>query len=57
MSPRYRGEIALAEGRFDDAMASFRAADSVECATCLLPFMAITYERMGARDSALMLWR
>jgi hypothetical protein len=57
MGPRYRGEIALAERRYDDAMAYFRAADSVECATCLLPFMAITYDRMGLRDSARMLWR
>ena len=57
MGPRYRGEIALSEGRYDDALANFRAADSVECATCLLPFMAITYERMGARDSARILWR
>ena len=56
MGPRYRGEIALAERRYDDAMAHFRAADSVECATCLLPLMAITYDRMGARDSARVLW-
>ena len=57
MGPRYRGEIALAERRFNDAMAYFRAADSVECATCLLPFMAITYERIGLRDSARILWQ
>jgi DNA-binding SARP family transcriptional activator len=57
MGPRYRGEIALAESRFDDAMAYFRAADSVECATCLLPLMAITYDHMGAPDSARILWR
>jgi DNA-binding SARP family transcriptional activator len=57
LGPRYRGQIALAERRYDDAMAYFRAADSVECATCLLPFMAITYDRMGVRDSARALWR
>jgi len=57
LGPRYRGEIALAERRYDDAIASFRAADSTECGTCLLPLLAITYDRMGAPDSARALWR
>ena len=54
---RYRGEIALAERRYGDALDYFHAADSLDCATCLLPLMAITYDRMGARDSAQIYWR
>ena len=57
IGPRYRGEIALSEGRFNDALANFQAADSTDCAICLFPLMAITYDRMGARDSAQILWR
>ena len=55
--PRYRGEIALAERRYGDAVANFRAADSTSCVTCLLPLLAITYDRMGVPDSARALWR
>ena len=57
LTPRYEGEIALAERRYGDALANFRAADSLDCVTCLLPFMAITYDRMGTPDSARILWR
>jgi hypothetical protein len=57
LGSRYRGEIELAEGKYKDAMASFRAADSTACVTCLFPLMAITFERMGARDSARVFWR
>jgi tetratricopeptide (TPR) repeat protein len=57
LASRYRGEIALAERRYDDAIASFRAADSTSCATCVLPLLAITYDRVGARDSARVSWR
>ena len=57
LKARYHGEIALAERRYGDALEYFRAADSVDCVTCLFPMMAITYDRMGAPDSARILWR
>jgi tetratricopeptide (TPR) repeat protein len=51
-TPLYRGEIALAERRYQDALAEFHAADSTSCATCLLPLMGIAYDRAGLPDSA-----
>lgn len=50
--PLFRGQIALAERRYEDAIVAFRAADSTSCATCILPFLAIAYDRAGVRDSA-----
>jgi DNA-binding SARP family transcriptional activator len=54
---RYRGEIALAERKYDDAAAYFRAGDSTSCATCVIPLLAIAADRLGARDSARALWK
>ena len=48
----YRGEIALAERRYEDAIAEFRAADSTSCVTCMMPWLAIAYDRAGVHDSA-----
>jgi Tfp pilus assembly protein PilF/TolB-like protein len=50
--PLYRGQIALAERRYEDAIVAFRAADSTSCVTCVMPFLAIAYDRAGVRDSA-----
>ena len=50
--PLYRGQIALAEGRYGDAILAFRAADSTSCVTCVMPYLAVAYERAGVRDSA-----
>jgi DNA-binding SARP family transcriptional activator len=48
----YRGEIALAEQRYVDAIADFRAADSTSCVVCMLPWLAAAYDGAGQRDSA-----
>jgi len=48
----YRGQIALTERRYEDAIVAFRAADSTPCVTCMMPFLAIAYDRAGVRDSA-----
>jgi hypothetical protein len=53
----FLGQIALAERRYRDAIADFRAADSTSCATCLLPLLAIAYDRAGEPDSARALFR
>ena len=50
--PLYRGQIALAERRYEDAIVAFRAADSTSCVTCIMPYLAIAYDRAGVRDSA-----
>jgi len=55
--PLFLGQIALAERRYRDAIADFRAADSTSCATCLLPLLAIAYDRAGEPDSARALFR
>lgn len=47
------GEIALAEGRYPDALRAFRAADQGECLSCALPLIARAYDLMGERDSAI----
>ncbi|HEV8214881.1 MAG TPA: winged helix-turn-helix domain-containing protein [Gemmatimonadaceae bacterium] len=48
----YRGEVALAEHRYGDAVAEFRAADSLSCVVCMLPWIAMAYDGAGQRDSA-----
>ena len=50
--PLYRGQIALAERRYEDAIIAFRAADSSSCRTCVMPFLAVAYDRAGVHDSA-----
>jgi hypothetical protein len=56
-------EIALAEGRFTDAMRLFRASDlgadglpARPCAVCVLPHLARVAERAGWSDSARVFW-
>jgi len=58
-----RAEIALAEGRFTEAMRLYRASDlaadglpASTCAVCVLPHLARVAERAGWSDSALVFW-
>jgi tetratricopeptide (TPR) repeat protein len=46
------GNVALAERRWDDAIAAYRAADVGPCSPCLLPTLGMAYDRAGQRDSA-----
>ncbi len=48
---RARGELALAEGRYEDAVAEFRGSDVGECLTCALPGLIRAYEAAGESDS------
>jgi tetratricopeptide (TPR) repeat protein len=49
-----RGEIALAEGRFEEAIEGFRAWDRrTDCTICALPGLANAYDRAGVPDSAI----
>jgi tetratricopeptide (TPR) repeat protein len=52
------GDIALAERRYDDAIAEYRAADAAAgpCGVCFLPFAAHAYDLSGRGDSALALF-
>jgi tetratricopeptide (TPR) repeat protein len=50
---RARGQIALAEGRFDEAIGHFRRSDEGICRLCPLPGLAAAYEGAGERDSAI----
>ncbi|HEY0996709.1 MAG TPA: protein kinase [Gemmatimonadaceae bacterium] len=53
------GEIAVAEGRTDDAIAAFRRSDRdldglpSNCATCLPVNLGLAYDRAGNRDSTI----
>jgi tetratricopeptide (TPR) repeat protein len=48
---RARGEIALAEGRYEDAIAEFRASDVGYCMTCAFPGLIRSYDAAGEPDS------
>jgi len=50
-----RGTIALGQERYDDAAGDIRASDegADECVVCILPALALAYDRGGQRDSAL----
>ena len=52
---RVSGEIALYEGRFDDAVADFTAVNELSgtCATCGLARLAYAWLQNGQSDSAL----
>ncbi len=52
---RARGEIALAEGRHEDAIAEFRASDVGNCLTCAFPGLIRSYEAAGEPDSVVAL--
>ena len=49
---RALGEIAVAERRFADAVAAFRASDIGSCARCALPAIARAQDLAGQADSA-----
>ncbi len=50
---RAEGEIALAEGRFDEAIAAFRRSDTGSCSICALTGLGAAYDRAGQADSAI----
>ena len=54
-SRRISGEIALSQGRFDDAVAEFTMVNELsgECTTCGLARLAFAWLRNGQPDSAL----
>ena len=54
---RARGELALAEGRYEDAVREFRASDIGACSVCALPGLARAYEAAGEADSAIAILR
>ena len=47
------GTIALAEGRYDEAVDEIRRSDVGQCLTCSLFGLALAYEKAGQPDSAL----
>jgi tetratricopeptide (TPR) repeat protein len=49
---RMLGHIALAEGRYKDAIREYRAGDDGRCVVCGLPYMARAYDLSGNLDSA-----
>ncbi|MFT5433777.1 MAG: tetratricopeptide (TPR) repeat protein [Myxococcota bacterium] len=49
---RTRGEIALAEGRAEDAIEDFRRSDVGYCRPCALPALGRAYDAAGQVDSA-----
>ena len=48
-----RGTIALAEGRYQDAVAEYRQADVGYCLICAAGNLAYTFDRAGQADSAI----
>ena len=50
---RAEGEVALAEGRVDDAIAAFRRSDTGMCEICPLLGLAGAYSAAGQADSAI----
>ena len=50
---RVEGEIALAEGRPEAAIASFELSFRDFCHICPLPGLALAYEALGQRDSTI----
>ncbi len=51
------GVAALAEGRFDEAIAEFQQWDDGNaCSTCSYPWLARAYDQMGMPDSAIALY-
>ena len=47
------GQIAVAERRYTDAIAAYRAADQGFCVTCVLPPLGYAYDLAGQPDSAI----
>lgn len=60
---RVQGHLAMAEGRYDDAIADFRASDvdgmgvPVRCAECSLLDLASAFEAAGRPDSAIAVYQ
>jgi tetratricopeptide (TPR) repeat protein len=52
---RARGEIALAEGRHEEAIGEFRASDIGQCLTCAFPGLIRSYQAAGEPDSVIAL--
>ena len=50
------GEIALAEGKADRALAEFRQSDEGGCAICPLPSIGRAFDLAGRSDSAIGAW-
>ena len=50
------GIVALAENRPEDAVIRFREADQGSCPICILPFLAMAYDRAGETDSVLAIY-
>ncbi|MCG8468283.1 MAG: hypothetical protein MJB57_08745 [Gemmatimonadetes bacterium] len=49
-----RGELALAEGRPDDALDAFESATRIlRCSSCMLPRVAAAQEQLGDTDAAI----
>jgi len=55
--PLMLGEIALAEGRYADAVRHFRASDIGFCPSCALPDIARAYDLNGEPDSAVAVFK
>jgi eukaryotic-like serine/threonine-protein kinase len=51
-----RAFIALSEGRLPDAILEIRAADEGPCGSCVLPYMAMVYDKAGNADSAIAIY-
>jgi tetratricopeptide (TPR) repeat protein len=54
---RAEAEIALAEGRYQQAITAFRRADRGFCSICALSGLALAHEGAGERDSAIVVYR
>jgi tetratricopeptide (TPR) repeat protein len=51
------GRIAMAEGRFEEAIEAYRAWErDMGCSLCALSWLADAYERVGVSDSALAMY-
>ena len=55
---RMLGDIAVAEGRYEDAIREYRDGDVVNpCVVCMLPRLARAYDLAGKQDSAISVYR
>ena len=48
-----RGDLALAAGRYEQAIADYRAASASGCETCALPMIGRAFDLSGKPDSAI----
>ncbi|MBI3792885.1 MAG: hypothetical protein HY275_18660, partial [Gemmatimonadetes bacterium] len=47
------GSLAVAEGKYQDAVTELRKADVGQCRACALPMLGLAYDLAGQRDSAI----